>query len=88
MFYQTLLQLKEQRARELMIKACGTEEENHIKDKMEERKQKENFRRCLQEQIIEKERQRQEEFMSHLKEKKFYDDIIKKIKEDEHKYVQ
>ena len=81
------LQLREQRAREVMNQACGTEEENHIKDLMEERKQKEEFRRSLQDQIIEKQRQHQEEFIEFMKEKKFFDEIIKKIKEDENKFV-
>jgi hypothetical protein len=78
-------QLREQRAREVMNQACGTEEENHLKDLMEERKLKEEFRRSLQDQIIEKQRQRQEEFMEYMQEKKLFDDIIKKIKEDENK---
>lgn len=79
--------LREERAREIMNQACGKEEENQMKDLMEERKLKEEFRRSLQDQIIEKQRQRQEEFMEYMKEKKLFDDIIKKIKEDENKFV-
>lgn len=61
----------------------GTLEEQEEAQRLHEKKQKDEFRHSLQDQIIEKERLRQVEFLSFMKEKKNYDDILQKIKEDE-----
>ncbi|KAK6631311.1 hypothetical protein RUM44_005837 [Polyplax serrata] len=76
-------EISEKRAREIIERAVGTLEEQEEAQRLHEKKQKDEFRHSLQDQIIEKERLRQVEFLSFMKEKKNYDDILQKIKEDE-----
>lgn len=67
----------------MIERAVGRAEEQERAMMAAENEQKEKFRHSLQNQIIEKERLRQLEFMALMKEKKFGDEILKKIKEDE-----
>lgn len=73
----------EKRAKAIIEQAIGTLEEQEYADRLLEKKRKDEFKNSLQDQIIEKERLKQLEFMSFMKEKKFFDDVVQKIKDEE-----
>ncbi|KAL0270465.1 UNVERIFIED_CONTAM: hypothetical protein PYX00_007870 [Menopon gallinae] len=76
-------QMVDQRAREVLLLALGSQEETDRKIEMMERKMKEAYRRTLQDQIIAKEAARQQDFIEYIKERKLYEDTMKRIQEEE-----
>lgn len=77
----------EQRTREAMLKALGSQEELEQKTILLEKRKKEEYRQTLQDQIIAKERARQQEYIDFIKETKVLEDTEKRIRDEEERLV-